>query len=236
MWGFSCVCMCSQRTKLDKLFLLFDWNCEAVYCPRGRREEVGEEGRGMSTAIAINPSPASDPTIVEPLIYYKYSPYSPPPPPDLLLLTIGIGPTCSENSLRTIKSFSNFGFFEPSFSAPGKGILASQDVLQPKRKLLQGWDSATSTSPHSRRYCNVYGNEGHVGNIYRSLVPRFALSRLRTKLHFTTRMAGKSRDKMDLDLYADLENPFFPVTKPDSEATSNEVLYTGLAAPVSWVS
>ena len=49
----------------------------------------------------------------------------------------------------------------------------------------------------------------------------------RNEATFHNSNGGKSRDKMDLDLYADLENPFFPVTRPDSEATGNEVLYTG---------
>ena len=38
---------------------------------------------------------------------------------------------------------------------------------------------------------------------------------------------------MDLDLYADLENPFFPVSRPDSEAADNKVFYTGVATRLS---
>lgn len=38
---------------------------------------------------------------------------------------------------------------------------------------------------------------------------------------------------MDLDLYADLENPFFPVSRPNSEAADNKVFYTGVATRLS---
>ena len=67
--------------------------------------------------------------------------------------------------------------------------------------------------------------------IYSSLVPRFSNSyRLGTRLHFSQLIGGKNRgDKMDLDLYADLENPFFPVSRPDSKAADNKVFYTRVA-------
>ena len=150
--GFQLFSMCSQRTKTLQNIWLKLWGCT---CYRWKGEGWGKEGRGRvgsknnlpflqchsqalwnrwsNTSIVHTPLPRSS---------FR------------LLLTMGIGPTCSENSLRTIKSFSNFGFFDPSFSAPGKGILASRDVLQAKRKLLQAWDAATS-SPHNRRHCTA---------------------------------------------------------------------------------
>lgn len=87
--------------------------------------------------------------------------YGSPTPDPSCSLTMGMGPTCSENSLRTMKSFSNFAFFGASFSAPGGGILAlSWETLKAQGsscscKLEWTTASADSTANPELFYRNV---------------------------------------------------------------------------------